>query len=340
MKKLFSISFLLLIMVSCGSGKYLSSYVSEETGLNLTKITDETQTSVIAGAEMHASLSSEKNSIAGSKQSKFAWSAIPALDISPKDNKLVYISTGGGAYSGQSIVVRNMSGLGMPTQRTTNRVVNSICWGSDARLYFTDITVGEGSHICSINAEGGSLVTQHTTGDVLDDDAVLSKDGKYLYFTRANSSFGPSVWRIDLSNNTLTTCSRGYNPCPISGTNDAYYCVRNSSSGRSEIWYVDFVKGVETLILTDEKISFAQPRISPDGNWIVCEGNSRSNISKENNVDIFVVRTDGSNLLQLTYHPAMDLCPIWSENGKSIYFISSRANKDEKYNIWKMDINL
>lgn len=338
MKKLFFISSVLLLLVSCKSGKYLSSYVAEEIGLNMTKITDETQTSVVAGALNHISSSNERTSIPGSRYQKFAWSSLPALDISPEGDKLVFLSSSGSGNESINVIIRTMSGLGMPTQRTTSRKVYSVCWGKDSCIYFAERGSDGESHICSISAIGGSLITQHTTGDVFDDEAILSDDGRYLYFTRSNRNYGPAIWRIDLTNNSLTACSQGYCPCPIEGTNDAYYCVRNSSSGRSEIWYVDFVKGIESIILTDDKISFSQPRLSPDGNWLVCEGNSKSNISKKNNVDIFMVKTDGSNLMQLTYHPAMDLSPVWSLDGKSIYFISSRANKEDKYNIWKMDI--
>lgn len=48
----------------------------------------------------------------------------------------------------------------------------------------------------------------------------------------------------------------------------------------------------------------------------------------------------GWRVAMLTYHPGADCCPVWSKDGKSIYFISSRANKEQSYNIWKMNFNL
>lgn len=69
-------------------------------------------------------------------------------------------------------------------------------------------------------------------------------------------------------------------------------------------------------------------------------GNSVSNITRTNNLDIFVVRTDGSRLTQLTYHPQADTSPVWAADGRSIYFVSSRANKTNSYNIWRMNFNL
>jgi Tol biopolymer transport system component len=58
------------------------------------------------------------------------------------------------------------------------------------------------------------------------------------------------------------------------------------------------------------------------------------------NTDIFVVRTDGSRLTQLTFNPSSDMCPVWAKDGRSIYFLSTRANRESKYNIWRMNFNI
>lgn len=108
----------------------------------------------------------------------------------------------------------------------------------------------------------------------------------------------------------------------------------------SEIWMVNYVLGQETLILSDKNRSYTNPSLSPDGQWIVCVGNSKSSISKKNNLDVFAAKTDGTEIVQLTYHPANDCSPVFSKDGKSVYFISSRANKDEAYNVWKMRFDL
>lgn len=55
------------------------------------------------------------------------------------------------------------------------------------------------------------------------------------------------------------------------------------------------------------------------------------------NTDIYVARTDGSELSQITYHAADDLSPVWSKDGKYIYFISQRGNAEGVANIWRMN---
>ena len=106
-----------------------------------------------------------------------------------------------------------------------------------------------------------------------------------------------------------------------------------------QVW-VNYEKGVETLILSDKNKGFTNPRISPDGTKILCEGSSISSISKKPNLDIFVVNLDGTNLIQLTYHPANDCCPVWSPDGKYIYFLSSRANEKSSFNIWRIRFDI
>lgn len=66
---------------------------------------------------------------------------------------------------------------------------------------------------------------------------------------------------------------------------------------------------------------------------------SRNSFSRQN-LDLYVVRTDGTNLTQLTYHPGNYVSPIWSKDGKSIYFISQRGTEKGTWNIWKMTFNL
>ena len=57
------------------------------------------------------------------------------------------------------------------------------------------------------------------------------------------------------------------------------------------------------------------------------------------NTDLFVCRTDGTQLTQLTYHAADDLSPVWSKDGRYIYFISQRGDAAATPNVWRMNFN-
>lgn len=324
---------------SCGTEKlYLNLFSPEESGLNLVKITDEAAGSVVAGTTGKLMMGyNYVTRVAGFNQdANFRWSDPNFLAISNDGTKLAYVTRSNGQ---DNIVVRSVGAQGVTTQRTFRNVSSGIDWGQDNRLYFSD-TNGSNSYINSIDAEQGTVMAQHTSGNVTDYLPALSGDGKLLFFTRWTAAYGPSIWTLDKENGTLSSCARGFCPCPVPDDNDSFYCVRNSTAGRSEIWFVNYVKGQESIVLSDVNRSFTNPRISPDGNWLLVVGNSKSSITKEQNTDIFAVRTNGSQLTQLTYHPANDMCPAWSKDGKYIYFISSRANKDKAYNIWRMNFDL
>lgn len=327
------------LLSSCGGMKnvaYMETYSPEESSLNLVKVTDEANNTVVAGnsfrSNPYVNYTMSTQGICGAEG--FTWGTHSVLDISPDGSQLAYCTRMNGQ---DNIMIRSASAQGMATQRTF-RNVHSFSWGADGKLYFSDINGGN-NYICCVNALSGSMMDQLTNGSVNDLSPVVSEDGKVVFFTRTTST-GPSIWSINRQNGTLTSCSRGYSPCLIKGNPNAYYCVRNSSSGRSEIWFVDYVKGQESLILSDVNRSFTNPKLSPDGKWIVCVGNSVSNISRQNNLDIFVVRTDGTQLTQLTYHPATDTSPVWAADGRSIYFVSSRANKTNSFNVWRMNFIL
>jgi Tol biopolymer transport system component len=61
---------------------------------------------------------------------------------------------------------------------------------------------------------------------------------------------------------------------------------------------------------------------SPDGRFIVYDTFGR-NAARER--DIFVLSTDGSREVALVEHPADDLFPLWSPDGRRILFASDRA---------------
>ena len=330
-----------LTLMSCGSSKealYLELFSPEESGLNLVKVTDEASGTVIAGSS--GKLNPYRNYVTMlngfSTASNFYWYCPRNLAISPDGTELAYVTRANGQ---DNVVVRSTGSVGLTTQRTFRNVVGGICWGVDGRIYFGDANKPN-YYICSVDSKQGSVMSQHSNGNVDDSFPVLSSDGNLLYFTRWTSSYGPSIWSLNKSKGTLSSCARGFDACTIPGNNEAFYCVRNSTSGKSEIWYVNYVQGKESIVLSDARRSFTSPCLSPDGKWLLVVGNSTSSISNQENTDIFVVRTDGSQLTQLTYHPQADMCPVWSKDGKYIYFISSRANADKLYNIWRMNFKL
>lgn len=322
-----------LMLTSCGGGKsvIIDYSVPEEQGLNIQKITDENTNTVIgASTTKKFYYNFTLSQWGGCRDAKFFWGTSRLLALSPDGSELAYLNR---ANRQDNIMVRRTTSVGAATQRTF-RNINDFSWGADDNLYFADATDGNNSQIGTTNAHSGSIIRQLTNNNS-DYNPVMSSDGKLLLFTRSDRT-GPTIWSLNLEDNALTSCARGYNPCFIGKSKDEFLCVRNSTSGTSEIWRVNYVKGQETLLLSDKNRGFSNPAISPDGQWILVEGNSLSAQSKSQNLDIFAIKIDGSNFTQITYHAATDCCPTWSADGKYIYFLSTRGSKDNNYNVWRM----
>ncbi len=324
-------SVLICIIASCSHKAYLPTLVPEESGLNMLKITDESKNTVLGVVLYGGHIKNSQLSLSGTnKQSDVHWNTARPLAVSPDGTEIAYMTRIKGH---QNIFVRSTTGSNAATQRTF-RHVGDFTWGNDNNLYFIDLLEDQ-SKLCSIDAHAGTFMRQLTSNN-WDFDPVLSPDGTKVFFTRYDRNTGPSIWSYNLENGQLTNCAPGFHPAGISQDGNEFICVRNSDEGQSEIWRVNYVSGRETVILSDKDRSYTHPAISPDGQWMLVTGNSKSTINKQKNLDIFAVKTDGTSFVQLTYHPGNDCVPQWSADGEYIYFISDRANKDKSFNIWRM----
>ena len=319
--------------ISCGgAGITLDSYVAEESGLNIQKITDESKNAVIGNNFTNTPQDFGKTSIGGCRKQGMYWGTAKVLSLSPDGQDIAYLTV---SNRQKNVMVRKAAAAGNSTQRTF-RDVYDFSYGPDGNIYFTDYVGNYKWQIHSVNAKAGSVMRQLTSND---DNPVMAKNGHSLFFTRHDNT-GTAIWCLDLEDGTLTFCAKGYNVCPIGDGSSEFLCARNSDEGISQIWLVNYVTGIETLILTDKERGFSNPAISPDGKWIAVQGSSKSSKGKVKNIDLFAVRIDGTSFIQLTYHPAIDCNPVWSADGKSLFFISSRASKDRSFNVLKMRFNL
>ena len=64
----------------------------------------------------------------------------------------------------------------------------------------------------------------------------------------------------------------------------------------------------------------ADPRFSPDGQWVAFTG------EYDGNVDVFVVAASGGVPKRLTYHPGGDSAVGWTPDGKQVLFSSGRSS--------------
>mgnify|MGYP002622431950 CR=1 FL=1 len=309
-------------------------FVPEEGGVKFEKITEDAD----MVADYGGILVSKTSGIFGSrKHNVLDWWVIPQIALSPDGKKIGYINE---KNKTTNIMIKSASKGGASVQRTFRTNVEGFSWSSDGKtLCFTEVRSGHHG-IYLVDAEQGSVVRQISNGNDNDYGGVITKDGSTIFFHRGEGRSSYSLWSYDRKTNLFSNYSRGMTACLIPGQKSTIYCARFTDRNESEIWRVNFDTGVEEVILSQPGQSFTTPQLSPDGQWLVVTGSSKSEKEQIPNTDIFVIRTDGTQLTQLTYHPGNDISPIWSPDGRSIFFLSQRGSKDKYYNVWRMDFNL
>ncbi len=263
------------------------------------------------------------------------WFTNRVLDISPDGEKIAYISA---RNNTTNIFIKEIKKQGSSVQRTNRTNIIDFAYSPDGKYICFSEQKGKTNQIFQTSATYGYICRQITNAG-LDYSPVYSHDMGKLFFSRLEKN-GSSIWSYNIENNFLSSYTNGMNPYPISSDN-MFICTRINVDGRGEIWKINANSGIEECIIADREKSFTSPVISPDGEWILFVGSSNIVNGSINyyNTDIFVAKLDGTNMQQLTYHAADDLSPVWSKDGKYIYFISQRGNIEGIANIWRMTFN-
>ncbi len=263
------------------------------------------------------------------------WFTNRILAITPDGTSLAFLSF---RNNTTNIFVKDLTKQSGSVQRTNRSGVIDFSYSKDGKYLAFSEKRGNATQLFQTDAKSGFTCRQLTTANQ-DYSPIYSNDNSVVFFTRQEAR-STSIWTYSLKENFLSNYTQGLNPYPLPDEK-AYLCTRFSSEGRGEIWKVNYETAVEECILSSTSNSFTSPVLSPDGRWILCVGSTAIpyGASVFMNTDIYVCRTDGTLLTQLTYHAADDLSPVWSSDGKYIYFVSQRGSASGTANIWRMSFN-
>ena len=324
MKKFLTVLFMGMSITSASLAQkvdYSVVYVPEETALDLVKITKESD---------YVCMPAVKRSRNG-----VSWLTNKIIDVSPDGQELAYLSLRNNA---SNVFVKEIAKQGSSSQRTNRTAVNGFSYTPDGKSICFSEAKGKSNQIFVTDAKNGYVCRQITSG-ANDFSPVVSNDMKTIFFSRMENR-GASVWGYDVDKNYLSSYTTGLNP--VAGLTSDVIFVARESNGKGEIWKINLSSGVEECVVSDSEHSFFSPQLSPDGSSLVLVGASKlDNVGSSYwNTDIFTCRTDGTNLQQLTHHAADDLSPVWSPDGKYIYFISQRGNAEAIANVWRINSNI
>jgi Tol biopolymer transport system component len=189
-------------------------------------------------------------------------------------------------------------------------------------------------HIWTIPSAGGQPM-EVTREKSVDWSPAWAPDGRYLYFS-SDRGGRMNLWRIPIDERSGQV-SGSAEPVTTPSPYSAHASV--SRDGRrlayvqwvttDRIQQIAFDPGTEKV--SGDAIPLTQgtrpaffPDPSPDGQWLTY-------CSNEKPEDIFVIKTDGTGLRQLTDDDFVDRFPRWSPDGEWIAFMSDRSGKQQ---IW------
>lgn len=291
--------------------------VNEEASLQLTKITEDND---------YVCMPQVKRNERGVN-----WWANRVIDVTRDGERIAYLSF---RNNTTNLFIKGLTKAGVSVQRTNRQNVLDFSYSPDGKTICFSEKSGKTNRIFTTDAEKGYVCRQITSNE-LDYSPIFSNDMKQIFFSRQEKN-GISIWSYNIQNNFLSSFTKGMNPVPIGS--DVVLCVRTSGEGRNEIWRINYSTGIEECIVSDVNRGFSTPSVSPDGEWLLFVGSNKLMNGNRAywNTDIFVCKLDGTHLTQLTYHAADDLSPVWSKDGRYIYFVSQRGSSTGTANVWKM----
>ena len=210
-------------------------------------------------------------------------------------------------------------------------------WSPSGRRIAFWAVIGGQRDIVTVAADGSDR--RAVTDDAaLDWAPAWSPDGRFLYFA-SDRGGSMGLWRIAVDQ---TTGQPSSDPESVTaGVEAAMDLPSFSADGRALLFRARIqainpaaipfdpvtLRAGEARLLLSRTGILSPFSVSPAGDWLALH-----NIG-ERQEDLFVMRTDGTDLRRLTDDAARDRAPRWSPTGKLLTFYSNRGGK---YSAWSI----
>ena len=171
-------------------------------------------------------------------------------------------------------------------------------------------------------------------------DPAFSPDGEWIAFRTTGQMSGIFVMKRDGSSRRRLT-QFGVTPTWSPDSRTIFFATRSgiaatsSRGGTSEGWKVDVATATAARITRHD---FRYPSVSPNGRRIAYWGHAGTfrRDAPGPRADIWTMKPDGSAPVRVTDDDPMDWSPIWSSDGRYLYFVSNRGGSQ---GIWRVQID-
>lgn len=220
------------------------------------------------------------------------------------------------------LVVIDRNGGDRRVLLVADEVIEAPNWTPDGRW----LVFNAGGELWRVAADGGVQPERIDTGHLndLNNDHVLSPDGALIY---ASSGDG-HIYELPITGGTPRRVSNQYahrhhyflHGISPDGQTLAYVGVNQAGDnpwGKVNIFTIP-VAGGPDVALTDLTVPNDGPEYSPDGHWIWFN----SELASPGHAQIFKMRTDGSEVTQVTFDERVNWFPHFAPDGQSIVYLS------------------
>jgi Tol biopolymer transport system component len=268
-------------------------------------------------------------------QAELAWT--PTLAWTPDSRCLIFSGTSRapGLFAIFLEGGEPTAPLSLPPELDSKRLTQPSFSPNAETLAFTALS-GTGISVSTIwlMKSDGSEAVAISDGQNFDHQSIFSPDGKQLLFLSDRAGI-TDIWTQPLDWRGRPKGEPG--PVTVGIGIDSFAIA----PGGTRIVYSKVTEqaNIYTLPLTADKAAvFDEARaltsgshkvehldVSADGNWIVFDSN------RAGNMDVWIMRRDGSSLRQLTTNPAFDWRPVFSPDATEIVFYSMRSGNRDLY---------
>jgi Tol biopolymer transport system component/DNA-binding winged helix-turn-helix (wHTH) protein len=255
-------------------------------------------------------------------------------NYSPDGNKIVYELSS--ETSGEIMVYEVESKLTASILKTETSGTFPAISPDGGSIVFQNRVEGN-MEICVMKSDG-SAVKNLTNNPSRDTMPAWSPDGEHIVFTSNRDGnydlMQVYVMNADGSNQHRIYYSNAMSQRPTWSPDGRQIIFANDKedgrSGNFEIFAIEPETTEPEKRLTFRRRYDVAPAFSPDGSRIAFISNI------DGNWEIYLMRSDGSNVIRLTRDAAEDTDPAWSPDGKRIIFSSNRTGR---FGIYEMSID-
>ncbi len=193
------------------------------------------------------------------------------------------------------------------------------------RLAFVSDTSGDKNIF--ISDMMGKNPRQVTSSPFADCDPNWAHNGKALFFSSNRLGFS-AIFKKNIAREreTLSMVARGSNDVTPAISPKSGILAFSANIGNHESLWLSFLKSGKMIEIGEG----GRPRWARNGKEILVQAAKKGSRS-----DIWIVSTDGKDVVQLTVDEAEDIAPSWSPDGKKVVFASNRSGN---FDLWLLNL--